>query len=181
VRNFEDASGEVEEDEYGDVIERPEDASKSLLEGLHTNGRPRGSLSASSNSSSSPNTISPDSTTASTGQDFPFSIDRPPPADILDEQLLTVPYSSPPKRIIDLHLRGDLVSSMSTDGSANPQLSWSTDGKHQYRQWRYDHACYVTPHPTWSCDPISHSIPRELLNLTPEEKGEPPLHSPQPT
>jgi hypothetical protein len=114
VRDFEDTSSEVDEDEYWEVIERPERASKPLLEELHTEGRPKGLSSASSNSSLSPTTISPDSATA--GQDFPFSIDCPPPADILDEQLLTVPYSSSPKGIVAHRLRGDSVSGMSTDG-----------------------------------------------------------------
>ena len=84
VGDFEDTSGEVDEDEYGEVIERPEGASKPLLKELHAEGRPRGSSFASSTSSLSP-TISLDSATSSTGQDFPFRIDRPPPADILDE------------------------------------------------------------------------------------------------
>jgi hypothetical protein len=33
-----------------------------------------------------------------TVQEFPFSINRPPPTEIRDEQLLTVPYSSLPWR-----------------------------------------------------------------------------------
>jgi hypothetical protein len=48
VRDLEDTSVEVNEDE--DVIERPEGASKPLLEDLHTEGHPRGSSSASSSS-----------------------------------------------------------------------------------------------------------------------------------
>jgi hypothetical protein len=63
VRDLEDTSVEVNEDEYGDVIERPEGASKPLLEELHTEGHPRGSSSASSSSSLS-SIISPDSATA---------------------------------------------------------------------------------------------------------------------
>ena len=47
------------------------------------------------------------------------SIDRPLPTDILDERLLT-------KGIIDRSLRGDSINNMRTDGSANPQSSWST-------------------------------------------------------
>ena len=38
--DFEDTSGEVDEDEYGEVIERPEGPSKPLLKELHTEGRP---------------------------------------------------------------------------------------------------------------------------------------------
>ena len=125
VGDFEDTFGEVDGDEYGEIIERQEGVSKPLLKELHTEGRPRGSSFASSTSSLSP-TISPDSATASTGQDFSFSIDRPPPADILDKRLLTVPYTSSPKSTANYRLRGDSVSNMSTDGSANPQLSWSS-------------------------------------------------------
>jgi hypothetical protein len=50
----------------------------------------------------------------------PFSISQPPPTDIPDEQLLAV---SPP--LNNYHrLRGNSISAMSTDGSANPQLNW---------------------------------------------------------
>jgi hypothetical protein len=57
---------------------------------------------------------------SSASQEFPFSIPKPPPTDIPDEQLLAV---SPP--LNNYHrLRGNSISAMSTDGSANPQLSW---------------------------------------------------------
>jgi len=72
VRDFKDTSCEVDEDEYGEVIERPEGTSKPLLEELHTEGRPRGLSSESSSSLLSP-TMSPNSAPASTGQD-PVSI-----------------------------------------------------------------------------------------------------------
>jgi hypothetical protein len=77
----EDTSGEVDANEYGPITERADGASKPLLEVLHTKGRPRWSSFARSLSP----TISPDSATASMGHDFPLSIDRPPPPDILDE------------------------------------------------------------------------------------------------
>ena len=51
VRDFEDTSGEVDEEEYGEIIGRPNGASKSPLEELHREGCPRGSLSASSSPS----------------------------------------------------------------------------------------------------------------------------------
>jgi hypothetical protein len=51
VGDFEHTSGEVDEEEYGEIIGRPDGASKSPLEELHTDGRLRGSFSASSSSS----------------------------------------------------------------------------------------------------------------------------------
>jgi hypothetical protein len=125
IVDFEDPGVDADEEEYGEVIDRPEGASKSHLTELKTEGRPRGSSFASSSSSLSPN-MSPDSAIVSAAEEFPFSIDYPPPTDVLDEQLLTVPYSSSPQGESDNRLRGNSVSSMSTDGSANPQLSWST-------------------------------------------------------
>jgi hypothetical protein len=92
----------------------------SCLTELQTEGRPRGSSTASS---SSPN-MSPDSAIVSPAQEFPFSIDHPSPTDVLDEQLLTVPYPSSPQGASDNRLRGNSISSMSSDGSA--ELSWST-------------------------------------------------------
>jgi hypothetical protein len=72
-------------------------------------------------------TISPDSAITSTGLEIPLSIiDGLHPADILDEQLLTVPYTSSPKGGADQRLRGYSVSNISTDGSANLQLRWSS-------------------------------------------------------
>jgi hypothetical protein len=69
------------------------------------------------------------STDAATGApEIPFGIEQPPPTDILTEQPLTMPYLSSPKGVNDNRLRGDLISSISTGGSANPQLSWSSIG-----------------------------------------------------
>lgn len=86
-------------------------------------------LSFTSSSEDSP-FISPvdedvDALAATITQEFPFSINRPPPSlpspseDILDEQrLLQVP-------LIDTRGRGDSVSSSNTTDSMNPQLSIS--------------------------------------------------------
>ena len=110
---------DFEEEEYGEVI------------GGAREGRSRASSSVASSGSSM---LSPDS--AAPEQGFPFSIDRPPPVDVLDDQHqqqlqlqhqapLTAPLL-PPVPSADSRLRGDSVSSMSTDGSAHPQLSWSS-------------------------------------------------------
>ena len=108
---------DFEEEEYGEVI------------GGAREGRSRASSSVASSGSSM---LSPDS--AAPEQGFPFSIDRPPPVDVLDDQHqqqlqhqapLTAPLL-PPLPSADSRLRGDSVSSMSTDGSAHPQLSWSS-------------------------------------------------------
>ena len=115
VVDFEDTSGEVDEDKYGEVIERADGASKSPLTEFNMDGRPRGFSFTSSTSPLSP-TISPGSANPSMGQEFPCSIERPPLADIL--QLLTVLYTSSSEGTTDHCLRGDSVSSMSTDGSA---------------------------------------------------------------
>jgi hypothetical protein len=123
--DFEDPAVDADAEEYGEVIDRLEGSSKSHLTELKTEGRPRGSSFAFSSSSLLPN-ISPDFAIVSAAQEFPFSINHPPPTDVLDEQLLTVPYSSSPQGASDNRLRGNSMSSMSTDGSANPQLSWST-------------------------------------------------------
>jgi hypothetical protein len=174
IVDFEDASMDVDEEEYGEVIKRSEDedASEPRLTELRTEGRPRGSSFASSSSSLSP-ILSPDSPAPLTDQDFPFSIDRPPPTDVLDEQLLTVPYSSSPKGSSDNRLRGDSISSMSTDGSANPQLSWSTTTATSSA----DDGSMTTPatsHLTLPGPKILSpgSIPRELPGLTSEDKEE---------
>lgn len=124
IVDFKDPAVDADEGEYGEVIDHLEGASKSHLTELETDGRPRGSSFASSSSSLSP-IISPDSAIVSTAQEFPLSIDPPPLTNVLDKQLLTVPYSSSPQGGENC-LRGNSVSSMSTDGSANPQLSWST-------------------------------------------------------
>jgi hypothetical protein len=100
----------------------PEGAKKSRLTELKTEGCPRGSPFTSS-SSSSPN-MSLDSTIVSTTQDFSFSIDRPPSMDVLDEQPLTIPYSSSLQSERQSP-QTQSVSSMSTDKSANLQLSRS--------------------------------------------------------
>jgi hypothetical protein len=47
VEDFEDIFGEVEEDDYGEIIECPDSASKPIFEELHMEGRPRGSSFAS--------------------------------------------------------------------------------------------------------------------------------------
>src|SRR5882762_523485 len=86
---------------------------------LKTEGRPRGSSIASSSSSLSPN-MCLGSAIVSTAQEFPFSIDHPPLTDVLDEQLLIIPSSFSPQGASDTRLRGNSVSSTSTDGSANP-------------------------------------------------------------
>ena len=75
---------------------------------------------------SSPIFTHDDPAVASHTHDFPFSIDQPPPTDILDEQLLTVPGPTAPQPAGDNRLRGDCISRMTTDRSANPQLSWSS-------------------------------------------------------
>jgi hypothetical protein len=48
VGDFEHTLGEVDEEEYGEIIGCPGSVSKSPLEELHTDGRPRGSFSVSS-------------------------------------------------------------------------------------------------------------------------------------
>lgn len=45
--------------------------------------------------------------------------------DVLDDQILTITSSSSPEPIVDNQPIGDSISSISTDYSANPQLSWS--------------------------------------------------------
>jgi hypothetical protein len=121
--DFDEAGVDVDEEEYGEIIERTEGSNKSRLGDINTEGRPRSSSLTSIASSLSP-AISPDS--ASGTPEFPFNIEQPPPTDVLEEQLLTVPYTSSPKGANDNRLRGDSISSISTDGSANPQLSWSS-------------------------------------------------------
>lgn len=122
---------EEDEEEYGRPIQRPDDdvgtaepaEPKSRLTELRTESRPRGESFASSSSSLSP-ILSPDATVVTVSAEFPFSINRPPPMDDLEQQQqqhLSVPHSGEG----DNRLRGDSVSSMSTDGSNNPQLSLS--------------------------------------------------------
>jgi hypothetical protein len=91
IVDFKDPAVDADEEEYGEVIDRSEGVSKSHLMELKTEGHPRGSSFASSSSSLSLN-MSPDSAIVSAVQEFPFSINHPPPTDVLDEQLLTVPY-----------------------------------------------------------------------------------------
>ena len=129
VGDFHDSAIDGDDEEYGEVIQRP---SIAHLKELQIEGRPRGLSLTSSNSSLSP-IISPDtgdSDTAPSSAEFPFSISRPPPADILDEHLLTVPYPTPPLSAIraEIRHRGDSISSLSTDastGSRHPEMSWS--------------------------------------------------------
>jgi hypothetical protein len=83
IVDFKDPAVDADDEEYGEVIDRPEGASKSHLTELKTEGRPRGSSFASSSSSLSPN-MSPDSAIVSAAQVFPFSIHHPPPTDVLD-------------------------------------------------------------------------------------------------
>jgi hypothetical protein len=90
VRDFEDTSGEVEEDEYGEVIEGSEGASKTLFEELHAEGHLRASSSIFKFLVVAYRI--PGLSKCLDRPGFP-SIDRPPPADILDQQLLTVLYS----------------------------------------------------------------------------------------
>jgi hypothetical protein len=72
IVDFKDPAVDADDEEYGEVIDRPEGASKSHLTELKTEGRPRGSSFASSSSSLSPN-MSPDSAIVSAAQVFPFS------------------------------------------------------------------------------------------------------------
>jgi len=74
--DFENISGNVDRDEYGEAITFPEGRSRFPS----TKGHPRGSSTSS---------LSPDF--ASVVEEFPFSIGQPPPTDALDERLLTVP------------------------------------------------------------------------------------------
>jgi hypothetical protein len=48
VKGFEDTSGEVDEEEYGEIIECPDSGSKPPMEELHTEGHLKGSSSTSS-------------------------------------------------------------------------------------------------------------------------------------
>ena len=129
VGDLHDSAIDGDDEEYGEVIQRPDEIH---LQGLLIESRPRGLSLGSSNSSLSP-IVSPDigdSNTVSSGTEFPFSISRPPPADILDEHLLTVPYPSSPLGAIrdENRHRGDSISSLSTDasgGSRHPEMSWS--------------------------------------------------------
>jgi hypothetical protein len=161
----------------GKLIELPDGASKPQLEELHTEGRLRGSSFTSSTSSFKSPTI-PDSATASTGQDF--RINRPPPADILHERLLTVPHTSSPKGVTDHRFRGDSVNGMGTDRSANPQLSWtstmanSSTGSGGMNMPATSHLIL-----SGSAILCPGSIPRRLFNLPPEGKREPPFYNSQ--
>jgi hypothetical protein len=121
--DFSEAGVDVDGEEYGKIIERTDGSNKSRLGDINTEERPRSSSLTSLASSLSP-TISPDSATGT--PEFPFSIEQPPPTDVLEEQLLTVPYTLSPKGANDNRLRGNSISSISTGGSASSQLSWSS-------------------------------------------------------
>ncbi|KDQ49548.1 hypothetical protein JAAARDRAFT_42781 [Jaapia argillacea MUCL 33604] len=118
--------GIVREDEDEDTLQLKSRVDEIKMEKF----RPRGQSIASSVSSFSP-TISP-MDGFSTNAEFPFSIKRPPPIDVVDLD------PSGPQRQDSLQvrnggdanrLRGDSVSSVSTDGSGYPPLSpGSTSG-----------------------------------------------------
>ncbi|KII83319.1 hypothetical protein PLICRDRAFT_180577 [Plicaturopsis crispa FD-325 SS-3] len=108
-----DDEDDEDDDEYGVPIVQA--APKSRLAELRTEGRPRGHSVASSTSSLSP-ILSPGNIVEATSAEFPFSINQPPPID----DHLDVPKG-------DNRARGDSVSSTSTDGSVNPQLSSSSN------------------------------------------------------
>ena len=118
--DFKGVEVDPDEHEYGEVIERSDCAS-----GLTEQGRAGGGVWLES--SSFPVLDRDDLTVSSHAHDFLFSIDQPPPTYVLDEQFLTIPCSTPPQPAAgDNRLHGDLISSISTNGSANPQLSWSS-------------------------------------------------------
>ena len=89
--------------------------------------------------------------------------------DVLDDQVLTttlLPTSSP-EPITDSRLRGDLISSVRTDSSANPQLRWCRfmEGSGVDSEGMTTPATY---HLTLPAPRISPSlIPHGLLGLTP--------------
>lgn len=81
VGDWHDSAIDGDDEEYGEVIQRP---SKIHLQGLLIESKPRGPSLGSSNSSLSP-IVSPDigdPNTVSSGTGFPFSISRSPPADL---------------------------------------------------------------------------------------------------
>lgn len=87
----------MDEKEYG----KSTGASKSRLglRELRTEGRPRGfSIASSSLLLSLILSSDPDSALTTIGHDFPCSIDKPPPVDVHDEQLVTVLTSAPPSQ-----------------------------------------------------------------------------------
>jgi len=93
VADFNEAAVDVDGEKYREVIERRNGSNKSRLGDINTEGRPR-SCSFTSASSFSP-TISTDAATGA--PEIPFSIEQPQPMDILEEQLLTMSYTSSPK------------------------------------------------------------------------------------
>ena len=112
---FEGVEVDPDEEEYGEVIERVDESV--LMEQGHVGESSMESLSDHDKSM----------VPSHAAQDFPFSNDQSPTTDILDEQLLTIPSpTSPQPAAGDNRLCGDSINIMSTDGSANLQLCWSS-------------------------------------------------------
>jgi hypothetical protein len=111
--DFDEAGVDIDEEEYGDMIKRMEGPNKSRLGDINV----QEALCLPPQHHLSP-TISPDSATGT--PEFPFSIEQPSPTDVLEEHLLTVPYTSSPKEANDNRLRGDLISSIGIDGGTHP-------------------------------------------------------------
>ena len=118
--NFEGVEVDPDEDMYGEIIERSDSAS-----GLMEQGHARGGVWLES--SSSPILHRDDLTVSLHAHDFLFSIDRPLPTYVLDEQFLIIQSPTAPQPAAGNNcLHGDLISSISTNSSANPQLGWSS-------------------------------------------------------
>jgi hypothetical protein len=113
--DFKGAEVDPDEDEYGEIIERSDGAS-----GLTGQGHAGGGVWLGS--SSSP-TLDRDDLTVSSHAHDPV---QHPPTYALDEHFLTIPSPTAPQPAAgDNRIRGDSIS-ISTNGSANPQLSWSS-------------------------------------------------------
>jgi hypothetical protein len=159
--DFEDAAGDVDvdEEEYGEVIKAGESGLAELR--LRTEGRVRGSSFATSASASSYSSL-----LSPAQEEFPFSIDEPPPPiEVLDDPLLLAvrhPGAS------------DSVSGVSVgvEGSAGPLLlSWGSmaAASGDYGNGSITATPATSSHATLPGPAIS-SPPVYVLGLTPDEK-----------
>lgn len=172
IADFEDPTVDADDEEYGEVIERSDGPSGSPLNEAEAEAQPR-ELSAPSSSSSLSPIVSLESSVTSTGTEFPFSINQPPPVDVIDEQLIAAPRASSATGPSDNRLRGNSISSVSTEGSNDPPLSWSattatsSSGSGSMMTPAMSHLTLQNPAVL-----TPSSIPRDLLVFAVESKDE---------